>query len=158
MKALESSIAAIRWALKHIPRAEENYYAGRSANAAAQRRSKRREVDKYVKFYLKTKTLGRATLYRMLCVRSIKAIDWANLGIYWSFLRKGAGSYFTPPDPNCKDVLITAQVSFDDIDWENGFKSFWFFGIREAEVQVKEGAELEIKAINKKPVVRWAIA
>lgn len=158
MKALESSTAAIRWALKHIPRAEEAYYTGRSANAASQRRSKRGEVDKYVRFYLKTKTLGRATLYRMLCVRSIKAIDWANLGIYWSFLRKGAGSYFEPTDANCKDVLITAQVSFDDITWEEGFRSFWFFGIREAEVQVKEGAELEIKAINHRPVIRWAIA
>lgn len=157
MKALESTDSAIEWALKHIPGARDAYPKSRSDYAISLRQRKQDEVEEYVDFYHQTRRSGGAIIYRMICVPSINDIDWENLGTYWSYLPEGAASYWKNRD-DCKDVLITARVSFDDINWNLGFSSFWDFGIEEAECAVKEGAELEIKAINHRPVIRWAKA
>lgn len=143
---------AIEWALENVGDAEQDYPAGDSGYAKALREQKEEEVAEYVDQFHEAMRSHRVKIWRGLEIPAgedpTDAIDWDNLGIYWSFKEYGAGVYAGHLAGPTDRVTITALVAPADIDWEHGFASFWYYGTEQFECAVKPGAEIEVLRIE----------
>ncbi len=140
---LRDGAAAWRWAKRHLDLnldEDSDQYQSRASTYAA--------------FAYHAVRDGRVVVFRMVCVPSAKDIEVHNLGKAWSAKRHGVGCYnptmgwgWAKPT---REIVITASVSTNDIDWQYGFASFMNYGEDQWEVSMKPNAPVSILAIGDK--------
>lgn len=149
---LETVESAIEWALENVGDAEQDYPPGKSTFSRVLRDKKEEEVAEYVDQFHEAMRSDRVTIWRRLEIPAdqdpMDAIDWENLGIYWSFRESGAGVYAGHLAGPTDEVTIVATVMPADIDWEHGFTSFWYYGTEQFECALKPGAEIRVLRVE----------
>lgn len=150
---LENSDSAWDWAQKNIPdlMAEEE---AQTAEEKAYLSIYKERAMAYSDFYNSIKDKKEIIVYRMIRVGSIDELNWEELGVYWSFKKSGAQVLGDAPgrgDYN-RDVLISAKISPQVIDWEHGFTSFMYYGEDQFECALIKGSPVEVIAIDDAPI------
>ena len=150
---LDSTHDAIKWALKNVGDAREDYPAGSSSRAVSYRMRKEMDVETYVAEYHGVMAAGQARIWRAVEIPAGEDprlwIDWDEVGTHWSFRRRGAGVYSGGKVQGpTRVVVIEAVVQVAEIDWEYGFTSFWYYGEDQFECALVPGAKVEVVAIN----------
>ncbi len=150
---LDSVESAITWALENVGDACEDYPKGSSSRAEAVRQHQEEEVAEYVAEYAKVMRAGLAPIWRAIEIPRGENprlwIDWDELGTHWSFRRSGAGVYSGGKIQGpTETVVIEAKVMANDIDWEYGFTSFWYYGTEQFECALKEGSTVEVTKVS----------
>lgn len=141
---LEDTKSALKWALKNLPDARQDYPKGNSDLARSLRYDKEESIEEYVSNYYTVMAKGKADVFRMLAVSS----DWSEVDwVYWSFSREGAGVYSGAQKGSDTYVLLKATANFDQIDWEHGFTSFWYYGMEQFECALISGSEIVVDKI-----------
>ena len=136
------------------------------------REDKERYVSEYVSIFHHARKQGYLDVWRAIRIPARAKpetwIDWGNVGGYWSALPSGAGHYgggerflgskaiakmghvrrlLGEGHKATKVVKVHARVRFEDIDWEHGFYSFWYYP-DQVEITVRRGAPLEVIDID----------
>lgn len=153
---LDSVDSAIAWALENVGDAREDYPKGSSSRAEAVRQNQEEEVAEYVAEYAEVMRAGVAPIWRAVEIPKGENprlwIDWDELGTHWSFRRSGAGVYSGGKVQGPTDVVvIEAVVKAEDIDWEYGFTSFWYYGTEQFECALKEGSSIKVVKVSGSP-------
>jgi hypothetical protein len=167
---LDTVDSAIAWGLENVRSPERSHPLGDGELDVKFRRLHTDEVAQYVDEYHKVMRDGQATIWRGLIIpqdtNPRKWIKWDGLGIYWSFRKSGASEYggdtarrlpeldlpVIDRDADVCLVVVEAVVDARDIDWEHGFTSFWTYGTEQFECALKEGARVNVRSIDNRPV------
>ena len=87
--------------------------------------------------------------------KTIKDINWENIGTHWSFTKEGAGVYGDIPrglGKNTQDIILTGKTEAQYIDWEYCFTSFMYYGKTQWECALDEDSPITVTHINNKPI------
>lgn len=113
-------------------------------------------VIEYYGKYNEVKNKKNIEIYRAIWADSINDIDFDDVGIFWSFEKRGA----RPQNKvNGSEIFVlTAEVSPDQLDWEAGFLSYFYYGEEQWEANLGLNQEITISEINFKPLEKPIIA
>jgi hypothetical protein len=137
---LRSCEAAIRWAKKNGPEADDEWY---------EQEIEERACD-YSDFAESAFNHDKIVLYRAIALPSIDFIEWDRLGKAWSRYRSGASPQGTIPYKRHETSIFVLEGLVDpaDVDWEWGFYSFLVYGEDQWEVAIKNRSQVEIVSVN----------
>lgn len=109
-------------------------------------------VSDYFYKYQESKDKQSFPIYRAIWADSVDDIDLDDIGVFWSFEKSGA----KPQNKVNGDqiFILTANVSPDQLDWEAGFLSYFYYGEDQWEANLGVNQEIEIIEINFKPLNR----
>lgn len=114
--------------------------------------------------YKELKDKKMITIYRALEVPNFDAIDLSQVGHYWSFKKRGVGTYDAGvlndfnknwADINRKDlkkIILTADTTSNNIDWIETLVSNAIYGQDQAECFLNKGSDILITHINHKKI------
>jgi len=112
-------------------------------------------AEEYSDRYNTVRKLNAITIYRAIRVKTIKDINWKNIGTHWSFTKEGAGVYGDIPHglgKNAQDIILTGKTETQYIDWEYCFTSFMYYGEDQWECALDEDSPITVTHINNKPI------
>jgi len=112
-------------------------------------------ADEYSDRYNAVRKQNVITIYRAIRVKTIKDINWENIGTHWSFTKEGAGVYGDIPrglGKNTQDIILTGKTEAQYIDWEYCFTSFMYYGKTQWECALDEDSPITVTHINNKPI------
>jgi hypothetical protein len=114
----------------------------------------RERAAAYVERFRDCMSRSGVEVYRAVKVAEPKAINWQNVGTHWSFERDGVGVYGQVPAEHQegREIILTAMVNPQNIDWEYGFTSFMYYGEDQWECAVDKGSTVLVTAIDQQPV------
>lgn len=109
-------------------------------------------VSDYFYKYQELKDKQSFPIYRAIWADSVDDIDLNDVGIFWSFEKDGAKPQNKVNGE--KIFILTANVSPNQLDWEAGFLSYFYYGEDQWEANLGLNQEIEITEINFKPLKR----
>lgn len=136
--------AALKWAFWEAKKTGDLEDEDGSPRRSAYEEILEKRVVDYMDLYHDVMTKGSVEVYRGLCLKG-KDVDYSKLGIHWSFNKKGAENSDRCGKP---DMILTAIVKKDAVNWKAGFAQWLAYGDREYELQVKRGAEVVVTKLN----------
>lgn len=107
----------------------------------------RYDIIAYMKVYKKAKSAGYIKLYRQIAMDKLTEFNYKNIGIYWSFENPLTNHINVLGNGKIKFV-ISANVKFENINWENGLDNYLYFGDSECEVKLYSDANIQILDIK----------
>jgi hypothetical protein len=148
---LENFKKAKRWAQENINDLPSSFYDNNEDKYSQEDIITKELIEKrireYVTMYGEISPEDTITLYRAICVSTIKHIDFDAIGVYWSFKKEGADCYGANSEEKPRFIL-KGDLKGKDIDWEHGFYSFVWYGEEQWECALKKGSIITIKEIN----------
>lgn len=137
---LSSGSSAVRWAKRHVADLDWDNDGEVLEEWAFE----------YADFARQAWRDGRIEVYRAVAVPSHEKIRFDKLGKSWSYDRRGVGVYNKIVGEGEREVVLTAVVRPEDVDWEFGFTSFMYYGPDQSEVSMNRHAPVEVIAVDGK--------
>lgn len=137
---LSSESAAVGWAKRYV----------NDLDWDDDRETLEDRASEYAGFAQKAWRNGSIEVHRAVSVPSHEKIRFDKLGKSWSYDRRGAGVYNKTVGEDEREVVLTAVVQPEDVDWEFGFTSFMYYGTDQSEVSMLAHSPVEVIAIDGK--------
>lgn len=102
------------------------------------------DVINYMKIYQKAKKQGYLTVYRQLGLDKLSDFNKNNIGYYWSFDSVLLNSNLSEFGKDTLRILITADIKFENINWENGLDNYIYFSEYESEIKIINDTNIKI--------------